>query len=284
MAGSPDRAAARAVTELLQRPKYELIPTRSVDEAIGHLPPATVVTITASPTHTIENTIDLAARLRRAGHQPVPHLASRMVRDRRHLRSIVEACGRADVSRVFVVGGDASEAGDYPDAVSLLRDLTDEGHPFTEIGIACYPEGHAFIPDDRLEEALWDKAPFADYMTTQLCFDAETIAKWVARRRDDGLELPVHIGIPGATDAMKLIRLATRIGLGASRRYLSKNSRLLGRLVRPGGFAPDALLDSLGPYLADPRLGVTALHISTFNQVAATEEWRRRYLEALDRT
>lgn len=280
--GGVDPTAARALSGLLERPKYELIPMRSVEREIEHLPPDAIVTVTASPVKSIEDTLRLAATLGGMGHDTVPHLAARMIHDRAHLTAVLDEVAAAGITRTFVIGGDAPEPGAYPDAVSLLRDMSEIGHPFAEVGIACYPEGHAFIPDDRLDQAIREKAPFAHYMTTQLCFDAEAIAKWIAGRRDDGIDLPVHVSIPGVTDAGKLIKLAARIGLGASRRYLSKNTRLLGRLVRPGGFAPDVLLDGLGPYVADRRLGITALHISTFNEVAATEDWRDRYLHSLN--
>jgi methylenetetrahydrofolate reductase (NADPH) len=284
-AGQPsDRVhpeAARALSRLLERAKYELIPVRSVEDEIEHLPPGATVTVTASPTKPIEDTVKLAVRLHDLGHDTVPHLAARMIRDRSHLQALLDESAAGGLTRAFVIAGDAPDPGGYADAVSLLRDMAELGHGFTEVGIACYPEGHPLIPDDRLDEALHGKAPFAAYMTTQMCFDAAAVAGWISRRRHDGLDLPVHVGVPGVTDAGKLIRLATRIGVGASRRFLSKHTRLLGHLVKPGGFAPDALLDGLGPAAADERLGIDGLHIFTFNQVAATEEWRRDYLRSL---
>jgi methylenetetrahydrofolate reductase (NADPH) len=79
----------------------------------------------------------------------------------------------------------------------------------------------------------------------------------------------------------KLIRLGTRIGIGGSLRYLSRHTGLVGRLVRPGGYTPDALLEGLGAAFADRRLGIEAVHVFTFNEVATTEAWRRRYLDVL---
>ena len=275
------REAARALTEILARPKFELVPVRSVDQAIEQLPAEAVVTVTASPTRPIESTVELAIRLRRLGFPAVPHLAARMITDRSHLRSLLDRFEEAGVTGAFVIGGDAQEPGAYPDALSLLHEMQRLGHPFTEIGIAGYPEGHPFIADDRLHAALREKAPFAAYVTTQMCFEPEAITSWIEGLRRDGIEIPVHVGIPGVAEVGKLIRLATRIGIGSSLRYLTKNTGLLGRLVRPGGFAPDALLDGLGPAVADRRLGIEAVHVFTFNQIATTEAWRRRYLDSL---
>ena len=75
--------------------------------------------------------------------------------------------------------------------------MAEIGHPLAEIGIPAYPQGHAFIADAPLLEALRAKAAFASYMTTQLCFDPNAIASWLAARRAEGITLPVHLGLPG---------------------------------------------------------------------------------------
>jgi methylenetetrahydrofolate reductase (NADPH) len=279
--GGVDRGAAGALRDVLARPKYELVPTKSVDRAIEELPPGAVVTVTASPHRTIEETTELTVRLRRLGFAVVPHLAARMIQDRDHLRLLLDGLGEAGVSGAFVIGGDAQQPGAYPDALALLRDMNELGHPFTAIGIAGYPEGHPFITDDLLDAALREKAAYASYVTTQMCFDPEAITTWIEGRRDYGIGLPVHLGIPGVAEIGKLIRLGTRIGIGGSLRYLSRHTGLVGRLVRPGGYTPDALLEGLGAAFADRRLGIEAVHVFTFNEVATTEAWRRRYLDVL---
>ena len=86
-----------------------------------------------------------------------------------------------------MVGGDAKEPGDYPDGLSLLRAMAEIGHPLAEIGIPAYPQGHAFIPDAPLLDALRAKAAFASYMTTQLCFDPVAIVSaGLSSLRGDG--------------------------------------------------------------------------------------------------
>ena len=77
--------------------------------------------------------------------------------------------------------------------------MAEIGHPLSEIGIPAYPQGHAFIADAPLLEALRAKAAFASYMTTQLCFDPNAIASWLAARRAEGITLPVHLGAARAS-------------------------------------------------------------------------------------
>ena len=139
------------------------------------------------------------------------------------------------------------------DGLALLRELAEIGHPFRHVGIPAYPQGHAFIADGALLDALRAKAEFAQYMTTQLCFDPAAISTWLAARRAEGLTLPVHVGVPGVAEPQKLLALAARIGVADTHRFLAKNVRFVARLVRSGGFyRPDALLEGIAPIVADP--------------------------------
>jgi len=156
------------------------------------------------------------------------------------------------------------------------------GHRLGEIGIPCYPQGHPFIADGPLLEALREKAAYASYMTTQLCFDPAAIGSWLTARRSEGIALSAHIGIPGVTEPHRLLAITARIGVADTHRFLTKNIRFVARLVRSGGFyRPDALLEALAPQMAEPSSGISGLHLYTFNAVEATEKWRRRYLAGL---
>jgi methylenetetrahydrofolate reductase (NADPH) len=280
---APLAADARtALARALLAPTFELVPLKGALDRAAALPPGATVAITASPAKGMDVTLDLAERLRELGFRPVPHLSARMVRDRAHLADLLARFEAIDVRRIFVVGGDAKEPGDYPDGLSLLRAMAERGHPFSEIGIPCYPEGHAFIADGVLLEALRAKAPFATYMTTQMCFDPNAIRRWVAARRSEGLDLPIHLGVPGVAEPGRLLAIASRIGVADTHRFLVKNTRFVARLLRSGGFyRPDGLLQALAPVIADERAGIVDLHMYTFNAVAEFETWRQRYLERL---
>jgi methylenetetrahydrofolate reductase (NADH) len=275
-------ASRAALTNLLASPTFELIPLNNALDQAALLPPGATVSVTASPTKGLEATVALASQLRAFGFEVVPHLSARMVRDREHLCDLVTALQRAGVDRAFVVGGDEKEPGAYVDGLALLRELAEIGHPFVEIGIPCYPQGHAFIADTPLLEALRAKAEFATYMTTQLCFDPNAISGWIAARRAEGLGLPVHVGVPGVAEPQKLLALAARIGVADTHRFLAKNVRFVARLVRSGGFyRPDALLEGIAPTLADPAAKVSGFHLYLFNAVYATETWRQAKLAQL---
>ena len=274
--------AREALARLLTAPTFELIPLKTSMAQAAFLPAGSTVSVTASPAKGIEATVALCEQLQAAGFRAVPHMSARMVRDRAHLVDLIAWLEGAGVDRAFVVGGDAKEPGAFPDGLSLLREMAEIGHPLSEIGIPAYPQGHAFIADGPILDALHAKAPFASYMTTQLCFDPGAIATWIAARRAEGLRLPVHVGVPGVAEPQKLLAISARIGVADTHRFLVKNVRFVTKLVRSGGFyRPDGLLEGLAPHLADPTAGIVDLHMYTFNAVDAFESWRRQYLAKL---
>jgi methylenetetrahydrofolate reductase (NADPH) len=275
-------AGATALARVLRAPTFELVPLKNALDQASFLPPGATVSVTASPAKGIEATVALCEQLQALGFRAVPHLSARMVRDDSHLADLIAWLEGAGVDRAFVVGGDAKEPGDYADGLSLLRAMAEIGHPLSEIGIPAYPQGHAFIADGPLLDALRDKARFASYMTTQLCFDPAAIATWLSARRAEGITLPVHVGVPGVAEPQRLLAISARIGVADTHRFLVKNTTFIARLIRSGGFyRPDGLLDGLAPVIADPANGIVDLHMYTFNAVDATERWRAGFLERL---
>ncbi len=280
-AGLNDGARA-ALARVLAAPTFELIPLKNVHDQAAFLPDGATVSVTASPAKGLEATLDLAVAMEARGFRAIPHLSARMVRDRAHLADLLSRMREASIDRAFVVGGDAEDPGDYLDGLSLLRAMAELGGGPTDIGVPCYPQGHATILEPALLQALADKAAFASYMTTQLCFDAVAIRTFIAARRAAGNTLPVKIGIPGVAEIPKLLSISARIGVKDTGRFLSKNVRFVSELVTSGGiYRPTGLLEKLAPVIADPAADVIDLHVYTFNQVESTEGWRREYLAAL---
>jgi methylenetetrahydrofolate reductase (NADPH) len=273
-AESPRAALARVLAE----PTWEILPLRNGREQAGALPARATASVTASPAKGLEATFDLSVELRRAGLNAVPHLSARMVRDEAQLHELLGQAADAGIDRLFVVGGDEQQPGGYADGLTVLRAITDLGLRPAHVGIPCYPQGHPQIPDEVLLRALHDKAPLADSMTTQLCFDAKAIARWLADRRAEGIDLPVRIGVPGVAEIPKLLSISARIGVRDASRFVLKNRRFVGQLLKSGGvYRPSGLLDDLAPLIADPAAKVIGLHIYTFNNVAPSVAWRDEY-------
>lgn len=274
----PDQQAS--IAEALRTGRYELVPTASALSAAEAVPPGGVATITASPRRGIDATVGLAVDLAGRDLKVVPHLAARLVRDRQHLEELVRRLAEAEITELFVIGGDGQPQGEFDEALELIQTIERIGHHFS-IGIAGYPEGHPLIDDESLGAALAAKEPHASYLVTQMCFDPAAIARWIEKVRAQGIELPVLVGMPGVVAITRLVPVAARIGVGASIRFLTRHRGLWRRLFTPN-FTPDELLTELAPLLADTGAGVSGLHLYTFNQVAATEQWRQDLLGELD--
>ena len=275
-------STAATMVRLLEHARYEVLPTASAEDAVlEHVGVGQAITVTASPSKGLEPTLDLAERLTKHGYTAVPHLAARMVRDRSELEEI---CGRLTgqgIGQVFVPGGDADPPGAYPDALSLLEDLKDLGSPFGHVGITGYPESHPTISDDLTVQSMWDKRRYATHVVSNLTFDPDVLSNWVGRMRKRGITMPLLLGIPGPVDRTKLLSMATKIGVGESTRFLAKNKGTFARLAAPGGFTGEKFLEKVAPALSPPEMLVEGLHVFTFNQIAATAEWRRTLLEQL---
>jgi methylenetetrahydrofolate reductase (NADPH) len=255
---------------------FEVIPLKSVMDQVSAIPPGSTVSVTASPAKGMKATVDLAIELQNQGYRAVPHLSARMIEGRRDLGTILKRLDDGGVSRAFITGGDAGQRGIYFDALSLLLDLAELGHPFFEVGITGYPEGHPAIPEDRLRKALMEKQAHATYIVTQMCFNPKTIVNWVNTIRADGVALPIKVGVPGAVEPARLLAIGARIGVGDSLRFVAKNRRALFRILRPGRYRPDRIIEPLSRL--GEGLGLTGIHVFTFNQVAPTVAWHNKAL------
>ena len=216
-----------------------------------------------------------------AGYPVVPHLSARLVRDRVHLEEAVTRLTAAGVRELFVPAGDATEPGAFTGAADLLRAMGTLRAAFDEIGITGYPESHHLISDEETIQAMFAKAPMATCIISQICFDADVIAGWIAEVRRRGTHLPIWIGLPGTVDYAKLVRISMKIGLGESARFLRRHGNWMSRLMTRQ-FKPDPLLRGLAPLVADPGAGVAGFHLYTFNEVARTERWRREAIRRLE--
>jgi methylenetetrahydrofolate reductase (NADPH) len=257
-----------------ERVRFEILPLGRSEEQARQLPEPVRLTVTCSPKHGPDRSVEVAGRLRAMGHAVTVHVAARMVRDRAHLDELFAAMAAAGADDLFLIAGDADPPlGEYSSAVELLPVAAEHPQRPATIGIAGYPEGHPKISDADLQEALRAKSRYADYLATQMCFDADALRAWVSGLRAEGITLPVYIGIPGKVSRAKLLELSARIGVGPSLDFLRKQRGLRSLLSR--GSTADRLYDALAGTLDDPVLGVAGFHIFTFNQLLDTFEWER---------
>ncbi len=271
------------LVDLMHNISYEMMPFKTTEQdVLAEVPIMVPLTVTVTEAKGIEATLGLTERLQRHGYTVAPHLPARQFVDSSHVGDVVARLREAGVRSVFVIGGDAPKpAGEFPDAYSLLQAMEAADHPFEEVGIGGYPEGHAAIPQESVNLALKQKAPMATHIITQMCFDATTTSSWAAGIADAGIDLPAYVGMPGPVSRQKLMRISAGIGLGQSARFLRKQQSLLWRFLLPGGYSPTKLAKQLGAAAPDTAGKIRGLHIFTFNELRKTETWRRKLLASV---
>lgn len=267
---------------LLAVPKYEIIPMKNVEASFKHIPRDAKVSVTVSPTKGIEATLALSQKVISFVNSPEqvnPHISARLIESSAQVKDILTRVKDLGMKEIFIVGGDSQEAaGPFKSSYDLLMAFRELDTDF-RFGITAYPEGHPSIPNEVLAEDLRKKAAHANFMSTQLCFEASTIKTWLESVRSEGIDIPIQVGVAGVIDMMKLMKISTRIGVGDSIRYFSKHAGTVIKLMT--GYKPSDLLDDLSPLFNNPFYNIEALHIYTFNNLEKTELWRKDQLRIL---
>ena len=251
-----------------------------VDDFREVLRPGTTVFITFLPGSDFEDTIAIAARLKKEGLNPVPHLAARSIPDAAFLdEGLRRLRGEADIDEVLTIAGAVDQPlGAFSDSMQVLETGLLDKHGIKKVGVAGHPEGSPDMPDEAIAAALTWKNEFANrsgadvYIVTQFCFEAEPIIAWDKAIRAAGNALPIRIGVPGLATIKTLLNYAKACGIGNSMMFLKKQARNVAKLMNVS--APDKLLVDLAKYKAtDPDCGLIGCHMYPLGGVKKTAKW-----------
>ena len=266
----------------LENAYMEIIPVPGIEDRIGTLQPNMHVAVTCSPTKGVDTTLELSEKLIAQGFQVIPHISAKSVTGEKHLETIIKKLDELSIESVFVPGGDGPEPlGEFNNAYDLLKALQKSGHNLKKIAIAAHPEGHPDISNKILMEALEKKKGLADYIVTQMCFDANILGDWLVRINQQGIHLPVWVGLPGVIERGPLLRTSLRIGVGDSLRFLKKKSKVAAELIKSSIYNPEKLVTSISEYKDIADTNLAGYHIFCFNQIEKTEKWRTETISKL---
>jgi methylenetetrahydrofolate reductase (NADPH) len=265
-------------------PRYEVLPFAKAEAQAAEIGTPLRLTVTTSPKHGVDRSVDVAVQLRKLGHRLTVHVAARMVLGEAHLDEILGRAHETGIDDLFVIGGDAPEPlGPYASAGELLDVLVGHRLKPRRIGIGGYPEGHPLIDTAVLNAVLEQKAAQSDYIVTQLCFDKDALLSWLDDVRRRGIDLPVYVGAVGPIERRRLLEISMRIGVGPSLRFVRKQ-RGLTRLFRSPLDSAARFYDDIAPHVGDERSGIVGFHLFTFNELVATRDWyEQRQLAAAAR-
>jgi methylenetetrahydrofolate reductase (NADPH) len=238
--------------------------------------PRSAIYVSAIPSRPLNEQVETSAALRRAGFEPVPHLAARNFASLSDLDEFLRRIvGEADVTSALAIAGDrAQPAGAIADSLTLIESGLMQRHGICDISIAGYAEGHPRIDEATLDRALAAKLAVAAReglrvrIVTQFTMSVEPILQWIARLRERGIDTPVGVGLAGPASLTTLLRFARICGVKTSAQGLVRNAGLLKNLV--GASTADPIVRALADA---PNLGAVTPHFFSFGGLPATVRW-----------
>jgi methylenetetrahydrofolate reductase (NADPH) len=287
---APDRALSGELTELLSSASVEISSHgHQLDSLQGNFEPGTDVSITFLPGDNYRRNVETASALRRAGYNPVPHIAAREMPSREVLDDfLARARGEADVRRILVIAGDVAAAkGPYWSSLDVCSSGVIEAHGIMSVSIAGHPEGHPFLAPPNAFKALeawqnWGRqAEIRVEVITQFCFESAPILGWIGELDARGIDLPVIVGLAGPATPATLMKFALRCGIGNSIRSLRSQIGRFGRLLTDTG--PDDVVRGLQSGSDKTRASIAGFHLFPFGGLRKAGEWRRSYGRAAPR-
>ena len=248
------------------------------------LPKGTPIFIALIDPADVGSQLTAATALRKAGLEPIPHVPARFVLDETDLKNRIGAlAGEAGVTQMLVLGGGApTPMGKFDAAIQLLQTDMFQKNGVKRIGVAGHPEGNADITKVHGEAVLlkalgekqaWLKAnSIAGFIATQFLFEAAPVAYWASMLRDNGIDLPIHVGIPGPATIKTLVKYAAMCGVGNSARFIRKQALNITKLLTVN--TPDEFIEQLAVLHFDrPELGIAAPHLYPFGGFDKMFDW-----------
>lgn len=281
-----DQAVTSDLGSLLPRASVEI---SSRGHQIGELSdlfvPGIDVSITFLPGDSIRHNAETAAALRRAGFNPVPHVAAREIASREALDEFFRRLrGDADVTRVLLIAGDVAIArGPFKSSRDVAASRLIEAHGFTRVSFAGHPEGHPWLDTPHAMQALaawrdWGRErSIAVDVVTQFCFEAAPILNWLAELRAASIDLPVTVGLAGPASPATLMKFALRCGIGNSIRAVRNQIGRYGRLLTDAG--PDQVIRGLLVAPKAETAPIVGFHLFPFGGLRKAENWLRGLAE-----
>jgi methylenetetrahydrofolate reductase (NADPH) len=248
------------------------------------LPKGTPVFIALIDPADVAAQLTAAKALRNAGLDPIPHVPARFIFDDADLKSRIGAlAGEAGVTSMLVLGGGApTPIGKFDAAIQLLRTGVFQANGVKRIGVAGHPEGNTDITkvhgEETLLKALGEKQDYlksnglAGFIATQFLFEAGPVAYWASMLHDNGINLPIHVGIPGPATIKTLVKYAAMCGVGNSARFIRKQALNITKLLTVN--TPDEFIEQLAVlHLDRPELNIAAPHLYPFGGFDKMFDW-----------
>ena len=264
----------------------EVIPRSAakIESFTDLLPKNTRVYLAHLETEDISAMIATAKRLNREGFTVMPHIPARLIQNQATLNDWISMYqNEAGVDEALLLaGGSKKPVGDFDSSIQLIESGLFDKAGFKRLHVAGHPEGSKDIDPSggtkNVTEALSWKQEFSKRtdasmaIATQFCFDADVVKKWADSIKENGIDIPIHIGIAGPAKLQTLLKFSVECGIGASMKVLTKRAKDLTTLLLP--YKPTQILNELAEYKSkDPESNIEQVHFFPIGGIKQTVDW-----------
>ena len=242
------------ITKFLDGYSIEVTPKAAskIENFAGVLPKGTRVYIAHIEGTPIDEMVATAKKIYDDGFVAMPHFPARIIQNSNTLDEWIKRYkNEANVEEALVIAGGANKPyGDFDSSIQLIETGLFDRNEFKRIHVAGHPEGNKDIDPDgsnkNVSGALSWKNEFSKRtdasiaLATQFCFESEPVIKWINSIKEEGIDIPVHIGIAGPAKLQTLIKYSVECGVVASIKVLQKRAKDITKLLKP--YKPDTIL------------------------------------------
>jgi len=274
------------ITKFLDGYSIEVTPKAAskIENFAGVLPKGTRVYIAHIEGTPIDEMVATAKKIYDDGFVAMPHFPARIIQNSNTLDEWIKRYkNEANVEEALVIAGGANKPyGDFDSSIQLIETGLFDRNEFKRIHVAGHPEGNKDIDPDgsnkNVSGALSWKNEFSKRtdasiaLATQFCFESEPVIKWINSIKEEGIDIPVHIGIAGPAKLQTLIKYSVECGFGASIKVLQKRAKDITKLLKP--YKPDTVLKELALYKNEnPSFNIEQVHFFPLGGIKQVTEY-----------
>ena len=274
------------ITKFLDGYSIEVTPKAAskIENFAGVLPKGTRVYIAHIEGTPIDEMVATAKKIYDDGFVAMPHFPARIIQNSNTLDEWIKRYkNEANVEEALVIAGGANKPyGDFDSSIQLIETGLFDRNEFKRIHVAGHPEGNKDIDPDgsnkNVSGALSWKNEFSKRtdasiaLATQFCFESEPVIKWINTIKEEGIDIPVHIGIAGPAKLQTLIKYSVECGVGASIKVLQKRAKDITKLLKP--YKPDTVLKELALYKNEnPSFNIEQVHFFPLGGIKQVTEY-----------
>jgi len=274
------------ITKFLDGYSIEVTPKAAskIENFAGVLPKGTRVYIAHIEGTPINEMVATAKKIYDDGFVAMPHFPARIIQNSNTLDEWIKRYrNEANVKEALVIAGGANKPyGDFDSSIQLIETGLFDRNEFKRIHVAGHPEGNKDIDPDgsnkNVSGALSWKNEFSKRtdasiaLATQFCFESEPVIKWINSIKEEGIDIPVHIGIAGPAKLQTLIKYSVECGVGASIKVLQKRAKDITKLLKP--YKPDTVLKELALYKNEnPSFNIEQVHFFPLGGIKQVTEY-----------